>query len=142
MWQYRETPDYENPNELMHYGVLGMKWGVRKDPSKAYRKASNKMKRLNRKVEKKQASFEKKRDKAEKAARKTYTWSLFKYSSRQIGTKSKMAAKAEIKYNRAVKKAQRWEKNMRDTFSTVRLNQINSDDLKAGREYVDMLRRR
>lgn len=29
-------------NELQHYGVLGMKWGVRKNPSKAYARAVKK----------------------------------------------------------------------------------------------------
>lgn len=35
-----------NENELMHYGVLGMKWGVRKDPSKTYAKVTRKLNKL------------------------------------------------------------------------------------------------
>lgn len=33
-------------NQLIHYGVLGMKWGVRKNPSKAYARAAKKKNRL------------------------------------------------------------------------------------------------
>ena len=38
--------------ELMHYGVAGMKWGVRHNPAEAYSKAVNKQNKLNSNVEK------------------------------------------------------------------------------------------
>lgn len=43
---------YEEQNALKHYGVLGMKWGVRKDPSKAYSKAVKKKNKLETKAAK------------------------------------------------------------------------------------------
>ena len=40
-------------NEVCRYGVLGMRWGVRKNPAKAYAKASRKDDRLDQKSIKK-----------------------------------------------------------------------------------------
>lgn len=39
--------DYTDSLELEHYGVIGMKWGVRKDPERAYERASKKLKKLD-----------------------------------------------------------------------------------------------
>ena len=42
----------EQNNELKHYGVIGMKWGVRKNPAKAYAKSTKKRKKLESKYAK------------------------------------------------------------------------------------------
>ena len=52
---------------LKHFGVAGMKWGVRKNPSRTYGKASKKANKLNRKA----AKASNKANKANKANKKS-----------------------------------------------------------------------
>lgn len=42
MWQYNYTP---NPEDIMHYGVKGMKWGVRKSVYKSMNRQQRKEQR-------------------------------------------------------------------------------------------------
>lgn len=68
MWQYETL----NPDELMHYGVIGMKWGVIHNPANAYAKAINKRNSLNSKSDKNRIAYEKAKIKANNGASAKY----------------------------------------------------------------------
>lgn len=75
--------------EIKHYGVLGMKWGVRHDPVKAYAKAVKKRDKLNANVQTTKQAYS-------EATRKANTGVSTKYLKRQAKA-DKLQAKADRK---------------------------------------------
>lgn len=133
IWTYNQTPD---ANELQHYGVLGMKWGVRRGrASGAFRKASKKANKLNEKYVKTNLKAAKVRKKAlEKMSKAT--------SERRYEKARKLEIKAnrkELKAAKLQKKALKWEKSMEKTFSEVKVKDISPEDMEKGRKYAYML---
>lgn len=139
----------------MHYGVMGMKWGVRRgNVSKAYSKASAKRDKLQENVSKTKTAYERatvkantgasakykklqaKADKAQyKADKKKY--GMFTNSSKAKELQAK-ADKAQYKaeYIKAQRKAEKWMQSMDKTFKNTDLSSVPSSTKERGRNFV------
>lgn len=120
MRDYIITIDENGSPVLAHYGVLGMKWGVRHDPQKAYSKASKKRAHLNALASKKQAKADKVYSKARKA----------RYGITDTGraiwkAKHLRADRLQYKADKATKRAEKWINSMENVFSQISLDEIN-----------------
>lgn len=136
-----------NEETLEHYGVLGMKWGVRKDAARAYGRATAKLNRLKKKsqvtTQKKVARYTKKAAKANKKvykAQKAYNKALnSKFTSKDklneaFVKKEKLqaqASKKQYKADQKIKKAAnaskrtgKWERQMNKAFKGMDTNKL------------------
>ena len=109
---------------LAHYGVLGMKWGVRHNPSKTFAKAAKKIYRLER-----------------KGAKKTMKGSKLQYRALKWGDGS-LSLKGSKLMSKGAKlsfKSKKLEKKMAKYFSGVKLSDISPEHREIGKKYVYML---
>ena len=122
-------------DELYHYGTLGMKWGVRKNPSKAYVKASKKANRLTEQALK--ANL-----KSAKLGKKSLPNLIAPNNSRRYAKAVNAQLKAnklEIKSAKLSKKYNKWINSMEKAFSEVKISDISPEHMKAGKKYAYML---
>lgn len=129
--------EYLNYNdELQHYGVLGMKWGVRRgNTARAYEKASKKLTKLNNRVEKQQTKARKKMDRAERKE------NSFLASERSTNRAIRKAKTSEYNSARKMKKALAWYKSMESTFAKTDIK-LTAKQQELGRRYIDTLNSR
>lgn len=107
-------------NSLKHYGVLGMRWGVRKNPQKAFAKAQKKMTRLDARQERLQ----------KKAASRRYAFFTSYRRSRKLG----------LKADKATYRAAKWYGQIKDVFGAKKASELTNDKgVQMGQRYADWL---
>ena len=123
-------------DELKHYGVKGMKWGVRRGNSaKAYAKASRKLEKLDRRVEKTEKTMNKRIEKADKSMA-SRGWLP---GSNKRRTKRHNDARASVAdYKNKVRKAKRWYDAMNSTFRNTPYS-LSSEQIAMGKKYSEAL---
>lgn len=150
-----DYPESRVPNdELVHYGVLGMKWGVRRyqpypngkkggkeigeaaEAARAaklqehYNKAVTKLNKIDKKYEKKQLKADKRYAKAEKKLNGAF-------GSQRKGSRAfNKAVKYQYRANKVAYKGMKWYDAMEKSFGRSYLKSIDPSVVTRGEEFT------
>lgn len=126
-------------DQLEHYGVLGMKWGVHKNPQKAVTLANKKLKKLDEKVKKSDKKASRKVEKAFESNAKAESAILFRgIKNFKASGRSRKASKVIAKVQANKLKARKWAQSMDKVFSKVKVSNVDKEAVEIGKKYVNM----
>lgn len=113
---------------LEHYGVVGMKWGVKRGNGNiAFAKGVRKVEKLNKRADKLKAKGLKKQYKGAK-----------RFNQKKMVKGMKMTMKAA----KLEKRAKKFEIQMAKNLSTVSVKSLTPDQKEAGKKYLHVLGQR
>lgn len=117
-------------DELKHYGVIGMKWGVRRgNYAQSYAKGVKKLKKLDAKANK----LKIKSDKISAKAAKVYAKGRDDEHARELEAK---ARQLKYKSTKKVNKGKKFYKKMEKVFAEVDVKELNKEDVEYGKRYA------
>lgn len=129
----------EKIDDVEHYGVLGMKWGVRKDPERAYKRANKKLSALDKKAVKAGARATKKEAKSLQRQQRADTALVFKKAkARRADRAIGRSEKSRQKYVKKMAKAMSWYKQMENAFRDTPISKFDPSATSLGKKYVNM----